>query len=833
MTTLRRFLKSRPTSKFEHVLCSLAKPLQPRLLGVEDQKALETALALFKSGWYFRSYPELARSGLTPLADYVLFGAAEGRDPHPLFRTSFYLERNPDVRAAGVNPLIHYLQIGYREGRDPHPLFSTGFYLQKHSEVAASQINPLVHYLQFGPADSLQPHPLFDTAFYYATQPDVKTSGEDALIHYLAKGSIEGRAPNPNFDPLYYRRVHPDVAAAGIEPLEHYAIWGRFEKRSIRTPRFESGVNENYFRRPGAALSDPDVEGERYNAFRFAIASERIRNSGLSVNLSFLNSDEPAISKYVSGLERQAPGVWLRLTDAPDSHVSFSCEQPEYRFAVTLHSVAEYSLLLGLLRSAGVQRLHLHQARNVPIAFNQLTADLSVPYDVTLHDSYLLCPALDKSPECSVFCAQSIGSGCTNCVATAVEMSMPLDVPSWRMVNGDLLAGAERVTSPSLAIAHQFERCYPWLAVAPAVSRSHRRGSKKRVLALLSAFNERQLQAGAYIRVLQPLTHPGIATEIDLCPTDLKTCLTVNSDAVIVQRTAVPDHEQAMRLIEHCARNKVRLIYETDDDLFHLPEDHPEAESYGNSIETAKLIAQNADAITVSTEPLRRELSRFAKPVFVIPNWLDERLWQGESRSQPSRTGNSVRALYAGSVSHLPDLALLEEPVRRLQREFDFELNIVGITNQDGPDPWFRSIPVHWRSSRSYLHFVAWLKSAGAWDFGLAPLLAGPFSGSKSAIKVYEYAALGLPVLASSVQPYESVVCENETGLLVRNTVEDWYAALRRLCESPQLLERLSVNAQSKVLSYTLKANAAAVAKSWRHALFGEPQSALSGSTGV
>ena len=488
------------------------------------------------------------------------------------------------------------------------------------------RLTRLFTYLEFGSADSLQPHPLFDTAFYYATQPEVRTSGEDALIHYLSKGSIQGRAPNPNFDPLYYRRVHPDVAAAGIEPLEHYAIWGRFEKRSTRAPRFESGCDENYFRRPGDALPNQDVEGERYNAFRFGRASERIRNSGLPVNLSFLNSNEPATSEYVSRLERQAPGVWLRLTDAPDSHVLFGCDQPEYQFAVTLHAVAEYSLLLRLLRSAGVQRLHLHQARNVPIPFNQFAADLSVPYDITLHDSYLLCPALDKSSDCSVFCAQSVGSGCTNCVATAVEMSMPFDVPSWRMVNGDLLAAAERVTSPSLPIAHQFQRCYPWLSIGPTTNRSHYPVTKKRVLALLSAFNERQLQAGAYIRVLQPLTHPAIAAEINLSPVDLKTCLSVNSDAVIVQRTAVSDREQAMRLIEHCAGNKVRLIYETDDDLFQLPEDHPEAESYGNSIETAKLIAQNADAITVSTEPLRQELSRFGRPVFVIPNWLDSAL---------------------------------------------------------------------------------------------------------------------------------------------------------------------------------------------------------------
>lgn len=786
-----------------------------------DQRIQRAALTFFKSGWYFRAYPELAQSGLAPLADYLLFGAAEGRDPHPLFRTSFYLERNPDVKAAGVNPLIHYLTIGYLEQRDPHPLFSTDFYQRSYPQVAAARINPLIHYLQFSSVEALNPHPLFDTAFYYATQPDVKQSEVDALTQYILRGWLEGRAPNPGFDPTYYCRVHRDVAAAGIEPLEHYALWGQLEKRSVRGPRFESGIEENYFRRSKHPDLDQQLRGERYNAFRFATASERLRNSGLPVELNFLNSGEPAVSEYVSQREHERQIVWLRLTEAPDSHVLFTCDQLDYQFAVSLHSSAEYSLLVRIIRSTNVQKLHLHQPRNVPISFTRLAADLSVPYDVTLHDSYLLCPLLKAASECSNFCAVPLGSGCSTCVLTAIEMSMPMDVPSWRMVNGDLLAAAERVFSPSRPVACQFERCYPWLGIAPAASRSPYPGSKKRVLAILSTFAERQLQAGAYIRVLQPLTHPSIAHDIDLSAVDFKTCLTVSADAVLVQRTSLQDREQAMRLIDHCDRNKVRLIYETDDDLFHLPEDHPEAESYGDVIKTAKLIAQHADAITVSTEPLQRQLSGFGKPVFVIPNWLDERLWPNEAYAQIATAGYPIRAVYAGSISHLPDLALLEEPIRHIKQKFDFELAIIGITNQDGPDPWYRSIPVHWRASRSYLHFVAWLRSIAAWDIGLAPLTAGPFNESKSAIKVYEYAALGLPVVASSVPPYDAVVQENETGLLAENTIEGWFTALAKMCESPERLKRLAASAKSRTSSYTLASNATALSKLWNEALFG------------
>ncbi len=72
-----------------------------------------------------------------PLAHYLLYGAYNEEDPHPLFDTVFYLERNPDVAAAGRNPLEHYLASGGLEGRDPHPLFHTAFYLDQNPEVRA------------------------------------------------------------------------------------------------------------------------------------------------------------------------------------------------------------------------------------------------------------------------------------------------------------------------------------------------------------------------------------------------------------------------------------------------------------------------------------------------------------------------------------------------------------------------------------------------------------------------------------------------------------------------------------------------------------------------
>lgn len=72
---------------------------------------------LFDTQWYLAAYPDVAEAGADPIAHYLRYGAAEGRDPSPNFNTTFYLQKNPDVAEAKMNPLIHYIRFGREEGR--------------------------------------------------------------------------------------------------------------------------------------------------------------------------------------------------------------------------------------------------------------------------------------------------------------------------------------------------------------------------------------------------------------------------------------------------------------------------------------------------------------------------------------------------------------------------------------------------------------------------------------------------------------------------------------------------------------------------------------------
>ena len=163
---------------------------------------LETIAAsrLFDEAFYLGRNPDVAASGVPALLHYVMAGAAEGRDPHPLFSTPFYVSQVPGLDVRDRNPLHHYLTQGWRAGYAPHPLFDPQHYLAQHEDAAAADVDPLTHYLAHGAAARANPHPRFDVDFYLREHPDVHEAGVEPLTHFVVAGNDEGRRSHPSFD---------------------------------------------------------------------------------------------------------------------------------------------------------------------------------------------------------------------------------------------------------------------------------------------------------------------------------------------------------------------------------------------------------------------------------------------------------------------------------------------------------------------------------------------------------------------------------------------------------------------------------------------------------
>src|SRR5207249_9771653 len=85
-------------------------------------------------------------------------------------------------------------------------------------------------------------------------------------------------------------------------------------------------------------------------------------------------------------------------------------------------------------------------------------------------------------------------------------------------------------------------------------------------------------------------------------------------------------------------------------------------------------------------------------------------------------------------------------------------------------------------------------------DIGISWLPDDAWSRGKCGLKVLQYMAAGLPVVANPVGVQAELVRDGETGFLVR-TPEQWQQAIGRLTHDPQLRQRLGQAGRRRVES--------------------------------
>ena len=103
----------------------------------------------------------------------------------------------------------------------------------------------------------------------------------------------------------------------------------------------------------------------------------------------------------------------------------------------------------------------------------------------------------------------------------------------------------------------------------------------------------------------------------------------------------------------------------------------------------------------------------------------------------------------------------------------------------------------------------AWFELLSQMDIALAPLEMGNiFCRAKSEIKFVEAAALGVPVVASNIDPFQDSLTNGHDGFLAANE-QEWNRALTLLVEEPKRRLQSGGNARRTVLQrYGLKARA-------------------------
>jgi glycosyltransferase involved in cell wall biosynthesis len=194
-----------------------------------------------------------------------------------------------------------------------------------------------------------------------------------------------------------------------------------------------------------------------------------------------------------------------------------------------------------------------------------------------------------------------------------------------------------------------------------------------------------------------------------------------------------------------------------------------------------------ADVFVASTEFLGGLLhSHFGTPTFVNQNavsaqaiQLSAPLFAGRRVAAPSE--QLTIAYFSGwPKAHEIDLETMLVGLQRALAELPHaRLRIVGHFDA-------ASLPPAIRPQLEIAPFVPYEQLFAALsmvDLNLAPLVPNPHRRSKSAVKVLEAGLVGVPTVATDLEPYR-LIRHGETGMLA-TTPDDWYASIMALATDP------------------------------------------------
>ncbi|MGC2423712.1 MAG: glycosyltransferase [Nitrospirota bacterium] len=247
------------------------------------------------------------------------------------------------------------------------------------------------------------------------------------------------------------------------------------------------------------------------------------------------------------------------------------------------------------------------------------------------------------------------------------------------------------------------------------------------------------------------------------------------------------------------------VIYSVDDNFFEL------ASSEKGPMDALLLDAhsrymQKSDIVLVYSDPMVEQASRLNLNVIkMLPGGIDFSRFGGIGRRRDKK--DKIRIIYATSRFGNDILSKQFLPaLKKILTEYKgrVEMDLWGFRPVE-----LEGIPgVGYAQKMDYLTYIKRLY-AEDFDIGLAPLQDDLFHRSKTNTKLRDYGACGIAGIYSNVDVYSDCVSDGKTGLLVDNTDDAWYQAMKKLIDDETLRESIKKNAHQYVrTNYDMKATA-------------------------
>ena len=288
-----------------------------------------------------------------------------------------------------------------------------------------------------------------------------------------------------------------------------------------------------------------------------------------------------------------------------------------------------------------------------------------------------------------------------------------------------------------------------------------------------------------------------------------------DADVVVLQR---PLARLLADTIPHLQRRGIAVVVEIDDDFDSIsPRNaawrsaNPKYSPERNRQHLARA-CKLADLVTVSTPALAERYGQHGR-VEILPNFVPERYLAVEHVSDDQ----GLYLGWSGSVhTHPDDLQVVGWGVQRALRDANANMAIVGTgvgVHRNLSLPSASTVKISgWMPIEQYPDAVSQL------DVGIVPLENSVFNQAKSWLKGLEYAALGVPFIASPTDSYLEL-SKHGLGALADGS-KQWYNTLRNMLQSKQFAAELGASQRERVrqLEFTIEAQAGRWLAAWAKA---------------
>ncbi len=285
------------------------------------------------------------------------------------------------------------------------------------------------------------------------------------------------------------------------------------------------------------------------------------------------------------------------------------------------------------------------------------------------------------------------------------------------------------------------------------------------------------------------------------------------------------------QVIQRSREANLPVVYDLDEDLFHMPPDHPDRQFHYRSDALFPVFQAivEADTVTVSTPALLELVQPLNPNTRLLPSYLDDQRWSfktplarekdfpfvigwiNDQPAQPDGFVDGMERFLRGAGQHALLRVWGAKP----------PLPLLDLANVD----WLPALPLE------YSKYVEQLSQQKC-SLIVVPHHDHPYYRSMSPAPFFEISACGIPGIFSRVPPYQSVIDHPKNGWLAE-TSDEWADALDSVYQfelKPAASCGGGATDHPKGLAplHPCRRLGKAVSRAWTHAIFARMDKKLS-----